>query len=213
MNIGINQRPALLSPAGRRMSSLASGRFSPTSIKSGIISPGRRNKSRRTTLSTRDATSSSSFSSSSPSPSSPPLDPSSLLAVAVRAASPAEENSSLQRTKVFAPLARPDDAQWLAPPLCLVRSQIEVVAFTKEAIQALDKPSFSRGGRLRRILAKKNTSLASAAAGVHTCRLSREDVGPSRSPNQSRFYTKPSETSSATTFATASACPLISQNR
>lgn len=55
---------------------------------------------------------------------------------------------------MFVPLARPDDSLWLAPPVCLVRSQIEVVAFTKEAIQVLDKPSFSRGGRLDRILAR-----------------------------------------------------------
>ena len=166
--IDANQQAGLLlSPANHLILPLAISRLSSASIMSStcINSPGggddtltankvRQSKSRRT-LSTQDATSSSSSQasvSSSLSSSSLPMPTS--LAVVARAASPAENSTSLQRTKMFVPLSRPDDSLWLAPPLCLVRSQIEVVAFTKEAIEALDKPSFSRGGRLDRILAR-----------------------------------------------------------
>ena len=156
IGIGVNQQAGLLlSPSNHLVIPLASSRFSPTSIMSSIDSPdeGRQSKSRRT-LSTQDVTSSlSSQSSVSSSLSSSSSIPSSLAAVA-RAASPAENSTSLQRTKMFVPLARPDDSLWLAPPVCLVRQQIEVVAFPPQAIQALDKPSFSRGGRLDRILAR-----------------------------------------------------------
>lgn len=71
----------------------------------------------------------------------------------IRPATSTEHSTSLQNAKVFVPLSLPTDNKWLSGPLCLVRSQMEIVAMTKYSIDALEKPSFGRGGRLDRIVA------------------------------------------------------------